>query len=164
MPPCLQFLAPPRIFLALPLRLDYRNFHADTDVMRLETAAIPGDLKLYPGGVSLRKGRCRLRVSCAAFRFGWSFFRTCAGQWRLGIRTLHPKPPTRNPGRALQAPGYPLLSVPVLRSSSGSGHRPLTAKIGGSNPLRSTNLLLGPFQAHLRAFPRCVEVRYRKVL
>ncbi len=27
----------------------------------------------------------------------------------------------------------------LLRSSSGSGHRPLTAEIEGSNPFRSTN-------------------------
>ncbi len=33
----------------------------------------------------------------------------------------------------------------MLRSSSGSGHRPLTAKIAGSNPVRSTNFWLSAF-------------------
>ena len=40
--------------------------------------------------------------------------------------------------------------LPVLRSSSGSGHRPLTAKIAGSNPVRSTKLPgFADFKHHL---------------
>lgn len=43
--------------------------------------------------------------------------------------------------------GYDSGLLNVLRSSSGLGHRPLTAKIVGSNPIRSTKSLLKPLHS-----------------
>ena len=49
----------------------------------------------------------------------------------------------------------------LLRSSSGLGHRPLTAKIAGSNPVRSTKKESPPLVGSLFCYLDRVRIRAR---